>query len=384
MKKSKKNKTFALKRLKKVLKMEGMLTKVSEIRLGSLVSEDVMGNTQFPLIDKGTKITREHLQVLNAFQIAKVKILYATSHNEDEVREEYVQQLEQTFNKPLAPFKRRYKEAVDLYKLEFQSWEAGSKIDIPKLREVMLPLLEDVLRNRVRIFTLNEYSNAKDYLYNHAISTSLIAAVIAQKMNYVKGDVIQLAMAALVADCGMSKISSKIRDKAGSLTKEEFAEIKMHPKESLLMVKDLVLIKNNMKTAIFQHHERLDGSGYPCRSNGNTINIEAHVMAVADIFHAMTCERVYKRADSPFKVIEMIQQEEFGKFHIKPVQALLNCVADFGLGTNVELSNKSIGQIVFVNTNNPTRPVIKIAGFEETIDLSKNKSIYIEKIITKE
>lgn len=367
-----------------MLKMEGILTRVSEVRLGSLLFEDVMGNTQFPIINKGTKITREHLQVMNAFQITKVMVQNATSRNEEEVREEYIKQLEQTFSKPLTPFKKRYKEAVDLYKSEFQNWEAGAKIDIPKLREVMLPLLEDVLRNRVRIFTLNEYSNAKDYLYNHAISMSLIAAVIAQKMNYVKGDVIQLAMATLVADCGMAKISSKIREKAESLTKEEFNEIKMHPKESLLMVKDLVLVKNKMKTAIFQHHERLDGSGYPCRSNGNTINIEAHVIAVADIFHAMTCERIYKSSDSPFKVIEMIQQEEFGKFHIKPVQALLNCVADFGLGTNVELSNKSIGQIVFVNTNNPTRPVIKIAGFNETIDLSKNKTIYIERIIVNE
>ena len=98
----------------------------------------------------------------------------------------------------------------------------------------------------------------------------------------------------------------------------------------------------------------------------------------------MTCERIYKKATSSFNVIEMIQKEEFGKFHIEPVQALLDCVTDVGLGTSVMLSNHSIGQIVFTNKNNPTRPVVKIVGSDETIDLSKSKDLYIEKVLVKD
>lgn len=363
--------------------MEGVLTKIPEVRLGSIVCEDIMGSTQSPIVKKGTKVTREVIQVFNAFQVMNVYVTGPTMST-DLVEPEAVATTPLNFDVPLTPFNKRYRNAVNKFKNEFLSWESGAKISIPKLREIILPLINDMLRHRIRIFTLNEHSNPRDYIYNHAISTALISAVIAQKMNYPKGEVIQLALASMIADSGMAKSTKKIREKAGPLSQQEFQLIKEHPRDSLLMVKELPLVKPEMKIAIFQHHERLDGSGYPCNSVGNTITIGAHILAVADVFHAMTCERVYKKATSPFKVIEMIQKEEFGKFHIEPVQALLDCVTDVGLGTSVMLSNHSIGQIVFANKNNPTRPVVKIAGFDETMDLSKSKDLYIEKVLVKD
>lgn len=366
--------------------MEGILTKLPEVRLGSIVCEDVMGNTQSPLVKKGTKVTRELLQVFNAFQITKVYVNRPAVPSEalDTQKVEHVPRTTLDSSEARTSFKKRYHSAVMQFKNEFFSWEAGAKISIPTLREIMLPLIEDVLHHRVRIFTLNEYSNPLEYIYNHAISTALITAVLAQKMNYSKGEVIQLALASLIADSGMAKIPKKVREKATALTQQEFQMIKEHPRDSLLMVKDLPLIKTEMKIAIFQHHERLDGSGYPCHSSGNMITVLAHILAIADVFHAMTCERVYKKAESPFNVIEMIQKEKFGKFHIEPVQALLDCVIDVSLGTSVIVSNHSMGQIVFTNKNNPTRPVVKIAGVDETIDLSKCKDLYIEKILAKD
>nr|WP_239584716.1 HD-GYP domain-containing protein [Kurthia huakuii] len=366
--------------------VEGVLTKIPEVRLGSVVCEDIMGNTQSPLVKKGTKVTRELLQVFNVFQITKAYVTGPAVPSEalDIQKAEHVPVTTLDSFAAVTPFKKRYRSAVMQFKNEFFSWEAGAKISIPTLREIMLPLINDVLHHRVRIFTLNEYSNPLEYIYNHAISTALITAVIAQKMNYSKGEVIQLALASMIADSGMAKIPKKVREKAAALTQQEFQMIKEHPRDSLLMVKDLPLVKTEMKIAIFQHHERLDGSGYPCNSSGNTITVLAHILAVADIFHAMTCERVYKKAASPFNVIEMIQKEKFGKFHIEPVQALLDCVIDVSLGASVILSNHSIGQIVFTNKNNPTRPVVKIAGFDETIDLSKSKDLYIEKILVKD
>lgn len=366
--------------------MEGILMSVPEIRLGSIVCEDIMGNTQFPIVKKGTTVTRELLQVLMAFQVNNVQVTGSgeATHVEDviEQQENNVQPI--ASNEPSVSFKRCYQKAVAQFKNEFLSWESGAKIDIPKLRDILLPLINDVMRQRTRIFMLNKYSNPTEYIYNHGISMALIAAVIAQKMGYLKGEVIQLSIAALISDCGMAKISKRIREKAGALTANEFAQIKEHPRNSLLMVKELPLVKTEMKLAIFQHHERLDGSGYPCNSKGNTITVQAHILAIADVFHAMTCERVYKKGFSPFMAIEMIQKEAFGKFHVEPVQALLNCVADLGLGTSVQLSNHAIGQIVFTNKNNATRPVVKITGFDETIDLSKIKDLYIEKILVKE
>ena len=83
-----------------------------------------------------------------------------------------------------------------------------------------------------------------------------------------------------------------------------------------------------MKLAILQHHERLDGSGYPRGDKMEQISVFSQILAVADVFHAMTSERIYRSKESPFKVIELIKEEEFGKFDIKVVQALHDLVGN--------------------------------------------------------
>lgn len=239
-----------------------------------------------------------------------------------------------------------------------------------------------VLEDRTIIFDLNEYSNPKDYLYHHCVATGLIASVIAQKLGYDRGTTIQVAIGGLLADCGMAKVHPRIRDKKTPLTEQEYDEIYKHPTYSHNMVKDLTILKETMKEAIFQHHERLNGSGYPKSEKIANISIFAQIIAVADVFHAMTCERVYRSKQSSFKVIEMINESEFGKFDIKVVRALIDIVADLPIGTIVELSNLERGEVMFVNKFAPTRPLIKLIHSGEIFDLGKNRSFYISRIIT--
>nr|WP_241747036.1 HD-GYP domain-containing protein [Lysinibacillus sphaericus] len=239
-----------------------------------------------------------------------------------------------------------------------------------------------VLEDRTIIFDLNEYSNPKDYLYHHCVATALISSVIAQKLGYDKGITIQVAIGGLLADCGMAKVHPRIRDKKTTLTEQEFNEIYKHPIYSYSMVKDVTILKDTMKEAIFQHHERLNGSGYPNGEKIANISTFAQIIAVADVFHAMTCERVYRTKQSPFKVIEMINESEFGKFDIKVVRALIDIVADLPIGTIVELSNLEQGEVMFVNKFAPTRPLIKLSHSGEIFDLGKNRTFYISRIIT--
>ncbi len=359
--------------------------KVSDLRLGSVIAKDIIANTQFPIIYKNTKVARDHLPVLKAFQISQVPVLASSIElekaNKQEVAATSSEQRETIEEAYITPFERKYIDVVEKFKMEFLNWESGSKVDITKVRTNILPLIHDVLENREKIFILNEFSDSKNYIHHHSIAISLICAVIAQKMGYSKGDIIQIAIAGAVADCGMAKVGKKIREKNGPLTEYEFKEIQEHPYYSLQMVNSISILKSDMKIAVYQHHERLDGSGYPRGDKGNAISIYAHIIAVADVFHAMTCERVYRTKESPFKVLEMIRESEFGKFNIKVVQALTTCVADLALGTKVELSNGLEGSIVFTNKTTETRPVVKLDGSNDIIDLAKNRSIYIERLI---
>ena len=371
------------------MRLEATFVKVSELRLGKVVAEDIFANTQYPIVYKNTKINHEHLHVFNAFRISNVPVYKGIEQHDSQEQGEFPEEAGSTIIPEIQlpmfnSFEKYYLDAIQQVKKEFSNWEAGGKVDITKVRGMIIPLIEKVLEDRSYIFDLNSYSNPKDYLYHHCIATGLISAIITQKLGYERGMCIQMAIAGMLADSGMSKISTRIREKKDSLTPQEFLEVQKHPYYSYLMVRDLTALKDAMKVAIYQHHERLDGSGYPRGERDGSISSFSQIIAVADVFHAMTSERLYRSKQSPFKVIEMIKEEEFGKFDIKVVQALVDIVVDLPIGTKIELSNLERGEVMFINKYAPTRPLVKLSSSGEIIDLSVVRHFYISRVITKE
>lgn len=362
--------------------LEALFMKIEELQLGKVIAEDVFANTQYPIIHKNTKIKPEHLRVFELFNL-KVILVYK-DQSAEELNESCIQNQVNIVSMPkYIAFETYYNDAVNQLKKEFTNWGSGGKIDITKVRGMIIPLIEKVLEDRSYIFDLNAYSNPKDYLYHHCIATGIIASVMAKKLGFERGITIQMAIAGMLADSGMARISTRIREKKSQLTKEEFEEVKKHPYYSFMLVKNLPAIKEVMKEAIYQHHERLDGSGYPKGDRIGSISNFAQIIAVADVFHAMTSERLYRTKQSPFKVMEMIKEEEFGKFDIKVVQALIDIVVDLPIGTKIELSNLELGEVMYINKYSPTRPLVKLIRTGEIIDLSSNRSLYISRVITK-
>jgi len=102
---------------------------------------------------------------------------------------------------------------------------------------------------------------------------------------------------------------------------------------------------------------------------------------VADVFHAMTSERIYRAKQSPFKVLEMIKEEEFGKFNLTVVRALETLICDFTIGTMVKLTDGEICEILFLHRDATLRPLVRKRSDGETIDLAANRSRAIEKIL---
>ena len=147
------------------------------------------------------------------------------------------------------------------------------------------------------------------------------------------------------------------------------------------MVQDTPLLRQEMKLAILQHHERLDGSGYPRGEKMGTISIFSQILATADVFHAMTSERLYRTKQSPYKVIEMIKEEEFGKFDIKVVEALQRLVGSLSIGTRVKLTDGEIGEVMFIHRDAPLRPMIKKESDGAIIDLMTVPGLAVAKII---
>lgn len=361
--------------------MEATYVNVADLGFGKVVAEDIFANTKYPIVTKNTVVTPEHIQVLQAFQIGRVLVINDELHEAEDNEQSTINVIPST---ELTTFEQQYEHAITYFTKEFFNWSAGAKIDITKVRTAIMPLIENVLEDRSYLFDLNSYSNPKDYIYHHSIATGLIAGILAQKIGFKRGDCIQMSIAGILADSGMAKVPPKIRDKTTALTESEFLEIRKHPIYSYQMVKDLPALKAEMKLSIFQHHERLNGSGYPKGIKSDEITIYSQIIAVADVYHAMTSERLYRSKQSPFKVIDMIKESEFGKFDIKVVQALIDTVADLPIGTRVELSNLEQAEVMFINRYAPTRPLVRLIVTGEIIDLATYRNLHIMRVITKD
>ncbi|HYK74705.1 MAG TPA: HD-GYP domain-containing protein [Pseudoneobacillus sp.] len=361
-----------------------MRVKIAELQEGCILTKDIYSWTNKPIVAKKTVLTREVIDVLHAFLIKDVTVEKTLVNGMPFIPAEVIEDdkpkaIEKT-EKVIKSFIDLYLEAVQDYKKEFISWQSGLTIKIGPIRALLLPLLEMLEDSPSEIFELHHLSKKDDYLYHHAVTVGLLSGFIGKKLNYPKGDWVQLALAGCLADCGMAKVNPVILHKKTSLNAHEYEDVKKHPVYSYKLVQSIPALRNEAKIAILQHHERIDGSGYPLGDTSTKIHPFAKIIAVADMFHAMTSERAYKGKQSPFKVLEMILQDSFGKFDMSVVKVLSSALMNFSIGSKVKLSDGQTAEIIFIDQQNPTRPLVKLMETNDIIHLEKNRHLYIDEI----
>ncbi|MFE4352345.1 HD-GYP domain-containing protein [Peribacillus butanolivorans] len=357
-----------------------MLVKTHYLAEGCILSKDIKGLTDRPIMYEKTILTKELIKTLQAFLITEVSVektlIDGKKFLPKEVIDNELDEIEEFSN-----FTNLYLKSVQTYKSLFKNWQAGSKVEVAMIRSILIPLVDKVLEKPRNILILHHYCNKEDYMYHHAISTGLIGGYIAFKIQCDLADVYQVAIGGCLADCGMAKLSPRIFNKTTSLTVEENEEIHNHPIFSYKMIKDSSIIKDSVKLAILEHHGRLDGTGYPQTIKTKSMHLFSKIIAVADVFHAMTSERLYRKKQSPFKVMEMILHDDFGKFDLAVVKTLLSGLANFSIGSKVKLNNGSIAEIVFIDPSSQTRPLVKVVDNDQIINLGINRELYIEEIL---
>lgn len=358
-----------------------MRVNLKELQEGCILSADVFSRTNRPIFQKKTVLTTPLIEVLKAFLTYEVEVektlIDGTRFlpNRSESSE-----VGERGEKDQLSFTDLFLQSVNEYKKEFLSWQSGLPIDISKIRLLLLPLLDKIEKSPFEVFNLHRFSTINDYSYQHPVAVGVISGWIGKKLDLEKGEWLQLALAGCLADCGMAKINSKILNKKTSLTIREYEEVKNHPVFSYKMVQNISVLRKDAKVAILQHHERLDGSGYPLKSKA--VHQYARIIAIADTLHAMTSERLYRSKQSPFKVLEMIFEDSFGKFDLEIVRAISSSIIDFSPGDRVRLSDDRIAEILHTDQKAPTRPLIKISTTNEIIQLDRNRNLHIAELLS--
>lgn len=223
--------------------------------------------------------------------------------------------------------------------------------------------------------------NLEDPIYSHSLNVGLIARCIGKWLHLSKSDLNTLTLAGLLHDIGKTQIPEDILNKPGKYTDEEFATMKTHP----LLGKKILNGKgfdSRILAAALQHHERSDGSGYPRGLMEDEIDDFAAIIAIADVYDAMTSARAHRDPLCSFQVINQFEKDGLNKYHTKYVLTFLEHMANTYNNSRVMLNTAKTGRVVYINKSDLSRPVIQLDS-GEIISLADNqhKDLYIKSIL---
>ena len=153
-----------------------------------------------------------------------------------------------------------------------------------------------------------------DTVFSHSVNVCIYATALAHYLGSEGGDLVDLGMGAFLHDIGKARVPDVILNKPGALSADEWETMMRHPEMGLQVLGESASrLSPNVRTAIYEHHERLDGSGYPRRLAGSAINTVARLVALVDVYDALTSERPYRSASPPFAALRTIRDEMSGK-----------------------------------------------------------------------
>lgn len=225
---------------------------------------------------------------------------------------------------------------------------------------------------------LHNLRSSDDSVYGHSLNVAMISRVLGKWLKWSPSDLDNLVIAGLLHDIGKITIPPEILNKEGKLTDEEFEQIRWHPRAGYELIRDLK-IDSRIKKAVLQHHERCDGSGYPMKATEIMLDDFAMVIAIADVYDAMTAARKYRAPLCPFQVIREFEHDGYHKYKTEYLLTFLRHIATTYQNNRVILSDGQAAKIILLNQNSLSTPLVQLDD-GSCIDLATS-SLFIQSII---
>ncbi len=345
---------------------------------GMVLAEDVFSSVGLRLFKQGTELDDKSIAKIRLYDIDYVLIYEDVNIDYVKVKETEVESKSIRKMQEFKAFKSSYTKNVNTLQDYITHIGEGKNVSITDLFSISQEIVSEVQTKSDILAFMHNLKLSDDYTYTHSVNVSLLCNIFGQWLGFDKEKLKNITVAGLIHDIGKVKIDPNILNKPGKLTPEEFEEIKKHPVYGYRMVQNQD-IHRDIKLAVLMHHEKYDGTGYPTGAKSNQINEFAKIVAIADIYDAMTSNRSYRDRFCPFKVIQTFEQECYGKLDTEFLLIFLKNIAYNYLNCWVRLSSGEEGEIVFINQNNLSRPIVSIDNV--LVDLSNEKDLTIEELI---
>lgn len=366
------------------------LVPIECVREGCYLGRTLFDDNGVALLREGVKLTSSIIEKIKDIHIYSLYIVdeYSDREIEDiikpELRSKSIKLIKDTFNNI-----ERICNDIDASSL---SKDKLNKIIKQKenyfnsIQFLAEELLENILSNKNIMINLVDIKSMDNYTYQHSVNVAVLSLVIGIGLQLPKRDLLELCIGALIHDIGKIFIPKEIVIKPSALTYEEYTIVKDHPLRGYKHLSNIQSISSNSKMVVLQHHERVDGLGYPEGKISSNINYLARIVAIADVYDALTSDRPYRRALSPNDAFEYILANADTMFDYDIVKAFSTIAVPYPNGTLVKLSTGDIAVVENTPAEFPLRPAVKVIKSNDsskiglTIDLVKELSIVIQGI----
>ncbi|MFD2613516.1 HD-GYP domain-containing protein [Paenibacillus gansuensis] len=343
---------------------------VADVMNGDLLIKDVFNSNGLLVISSGTVLQPSDISKLQMHSIEDVSISprEILHRPEPQQSESYV---------PAPGLKKEYESALRGVESLFTQVLKEGRFDTAQADEAFTPLADHFRQEKDVVTLLLTLNNKDDYTYQHSVQVGMISYYLAKWLQLSEEDALLAGKAGYLHDIGKALIDLAILKKPGKLTPEEYEEVKLHT------VYGHDIIRNSMGDSIFatvamEHHERMDGKGYPYGKTGESLHLYSRIVAVADVYSAMISSRVYQAKRDLLTVLKELHRCSFGELDPLITHTFIQHMIPNFIGKKVQLKSGETGIIIMNNPNDYFHPLLQIGT--EFIDLSKQPESEIETI----
>ncbi len=256
-----------------------------------------------------------------------------------------------------------------------------------ELSLVLDDIVSQLLANPNLTVNLSDIRSADNYTFSHSVNVAILAIMTAISMGRKKKELHNIGLGVFLHDLGKVMIPLALLNKPASLDEQEMEEMKRHPQYGYDLIKSKDTFSYPSLAIICNHHERIDGSGYPQGLTGNDLDPYSTICAVTDVYDALTSDRPYRSGVAPHKAMEILESESAG-YDLQVLQAFYRHIAAYPIGTIVGLSSGLIGVVTENTYGYPTRPRVRVFAERdsflphknEEIDLMETLNLVVEKV----
>lgn len=340
-------------------------TSVRLLKEGMIIDQSIIDATGRILVAKGIPLEGYHIEGLRSLNIGGV---YITDGKDQEAKliteispstQKVIERLQVDDKASVAlteSVKKRVSEGI-----QFLYSNPQAEGFTQAANSISDELMQAINENDAVVVDINVLKISDEYTFKHSVDVASIAMVIAKQMGMPEEQVREIGMAGILHDLGKSQIPPEILNKPGRLTDEEFHIMKQHSLYGYNMLKDKDDIPREILMGVLQHHEKINGKGYPLGLTDRQIFKYARILSVADIYDALVTERPYKAGFSPRDAVEMIMAMT-AELDVSVINSFLDSVLLYPVGSLVQLSNGDTGKVVENNHGQPMRP--KVVGLK--------------------